>query len=373
MQNTTIYHVLNFLVAFQQNVTGAARIHYGDLRRILDGVLDRQQIEMAVQLFFDKLSSGDTAVSSALNKQSNTIRLAGELAGILTPKEKLLLLLFMVRSVPELPLKENSDHTLFLLQVARAMQIPDSDTSALLNLVRNNEPAKPFYKRSVCVTGELPDYNNVIDGFRVVYRAGIPVAAWLMKFDSCDVTLVRIVHNNSTFKNYSVRANDILPLNDLLTEFLTLNKIDVGRLLNELHSPHKEIPFVHIPATETTPEVILDPVNFRIEVAGHSVCVTPRIYFDPILKWIECLKSAAPQRIQVHIHLDYFNTYSSKIILEIFFRVRKYAIMGWSVTFFWYYAPDDDDLRETGENYAEILACDFRVVERAKTEIFQSL
>ncbi len=63
--------------------------------------------------------------------------------------------------------------------------------------------------------------------------------------------------------------------------------------------------------------------------------------------------------------MEYFNTSSSKCILDVFKKLenvfKKNNEEG--VTINWYYEEDDEDMLEAGEDYQSILKIPFKMIE----------
>jgi uncharacterized protein YkuJ len=61
--------------------------------------------------------------------------------------------------------------------------------------------------------------------------------------------------------------------------------------------------------------------------------------------------------------MTYFNTASSKIILDILMRLETLHEDGKNISVEWHYEEDDEDMQEAGEEYADIVEVPFTFVE----------
>ena len=61
------------------------------------------------------------------------------------------------------------------------------------------------------------------------------------------------------------------------------------------------------------------------------------------------------------MQLEYFNTSSSKCILDVFKKLESLA--GTEVSVKWYYEEDDEDMLEAGEDYEAIIDLPFEMIE----------
>ena len=60
--------------------------------------------------------------------------------------------------------------------------------------------------------------------------------------------------------------------------------------------------------------------------------------------------------------MDYFNTASSKMLLEIFEHFKAMFDAGNKVVIDWYYQEDDEDMQDAGEDYADIVEVPFNFI-----------
>ena len=64
-----------------------------------------------------------------------------------------------------------------------------------------------------------------------------------------------------------------------------------------------------------------------------------------------------------NIQLEYFNTSSSKCILDVFKKLEAINKGGSAVVINWYYEEDDEDMLEAGEDYQAIISVPFKMVQ----------
>jgi hypothetical protein len=66
---------------------------------------------------------------------------------------------------------------------------------------------------------------------------------------------------------------------------------------------------------------------------------------------------------EVDVKLEYFNTSSSKCILDLFKQLEKLNQQNTEVKINWYYEEDDEDMAEAGEDYDAIIDLPFKMIE----------
>ncbi|NLN30763.1 MAG: DUF1987 domain-containing protein, partial [Bacteroidales bacterium] len=71
-------------------------------------------------------------------------------------------------------------------------------------------------------------------------------------------------------------------------------------------------------------------------------------------------------KTEVDIRLEYFNTSSSKCILDVFKKLEAIHKAKNEVIVNWYYEEDDEDMLEAGEDYESIIRVPFKMIEIAE-------
>ena len=82
-----------------------------------------------------------------------------------------------------------------------------------------------------------------------------------------------------------------------------------------------------------------------------------------MVDWLEKYKENAQPMTKVIIQLEYFNTSSSKCILDVFKKLEAIHKAKNPVEIHWYYEEDDEDMLEAGEDYESIIRVPFKMVE----------
>jgi hypothetical protein len=119
---------------------------------------------------------------------------------------------------------------------------------------------------------------------------------------------------------------------------------------------------INIKGTEDTPSVILDKDNGIFEISGRSLPEDVNMFFEPIMDWIdEYAEEPLPVTV-FDFKLEYFNTASSKVILDILLKFEEIIESGKEVLVKWHYHEDEEDMLEAGEEYADIVEIPFEYI-----------
>ena len=65
----------------------------------------------------------------------------------------------------------------------------------------------------------------------------------------------------------------------------------------------------------------------------------------------------------VEIKLEYINTASSKALFSLFLKLEEIVKKGLEVKIMWYYADDDEDMKDVGEEYEDVIKVPFEHIE----------
>ena len=111
-----------------------------------------------------------------------------------------------------------------------------------------------------------------------------------------------------------------------------------------------------VAATERSPEVDFDFERGLLRLKGESYPEDASNVFGPIFAALErFLADAGGQDIQVEFDLTYFNSSSAKALMNMFQMLDNAAGTGARITISWFFAPDDDTMKEFGEDFSEDL------------------
>ncbi len=117
-----------------------------------------------------------------------------------------------------------------------------------------------------------------------------------------------------------------------------------------------------ISSTKRTPEVSFS-VDGRLVLSGRSIPEDPTQFYDKLFEWVFYYCQNPSNTTTVDISLEYFNSGSSKAILEILRALVDSAAKGKQISVNWYYEEGDDDILERGEYYESILGIKFNFIE----------
>jgi hypothetical protein len=107
-------------------------------------------------------------------------------------------------------------------------------------------------------------------------------------------------------------------------------------------------------ATPKTPKLYFSKDTGEFEISGRSIPENSIEFYKPVINWLDNYIGDPNQRTLLVIKLEYFNTSSSKCLVEI---LRRLEILNNQsiVKVKWCYEEEDEDMQESGEDFKEII------------------
>ena len=102
--------------------------------------------------------------------------------------------------------------------------------------------------------------------------------------------------------------------------------------------------------SNSTPEVIFN-TDGKLSLAGRSLPEDVELFYAPMEKWMMALDA---EKVLFDINLEYFNSSSSKKILDLL-KVLDANMKVKMIEIVWHYEEGDDDCLESGQIFEELL------------------
>ena len=135
---------------------------------------------------------------------------------------------------------------------------------------------------------------------------------------------------------------------------------------------------LNLEGSAKTPTVNFNSADGTLELTGRSIPENSIEFYKPLNDWIDAYgANPKPSTIvdvkleyfpeitlnQMRMKLEYFNTSSSKCILDLFKQLESLNNGETEVNVNWYYEEDDEDMAEAGEDYDAIISLPFKMIE----------
>jgi hypothetical protein len=111
-----------------------------------------------------------------------------------------------------------------------------------------------------------------------------------------------------------------------------------------------------------TPSIAFVSENGMLEIKGKSIPENSVEFYKPVFDWLDNYSQSPAAQTEFSVKLEYFNTSSSKCLLDIFRKLESINTSGKSkVKVCWFYDADDEDMLEAGEDYRAIVKIPFEL------------
>lgn len=111
-----------------------------------------------------------------------------------------------------------------------------------------------------------------------------------------------------------------------------------------------------IEPTKYTPEIRFDAGTHLLEIRGETYPENTAEFYAPIFKWLEeYLAEASNDAITVNLEINYFNSSSSKVLMDMFDKFESASNGGKQISLNWIYDRENESALEYGEEFREDL------------------
>lgn len=119
-----------------------------------------------------------------------------------------------------------------------------------------------------------------------------------------------------------------------------------------------------IEKTEATPGICFDPASGLLELRGESYPENTAEFYAPVFEW---LRKYLPASLDTTVNMEiiYFNSSSSKALMNFFDLLDDSAATGKKIAVNWFYDAGNESALEYGEEFKEDLnRLEFNLVEK---------
>jgi hypothetical protein len=117
-----------------------------------------------------------------------------------------------------------------------------------------------------------------------------------------------------------------------------------------------------VEATKMTPQIELDPDKKVFSLSGNSRPENPMQFYKTMFEWLNAFFEETSEKMTFEVKMDYFNTSTSKILLDLFELFEKFAESK-DIHVIWYYQSDDEEMQEAGEELLDLVELSHEIKE----------
>lgn len=116
-----------------------------------------------------------------------------------------------------------------------------------------------------------------------------------------------------------------------------------------------------IPSSFKTPEIHLDAQTGILKISGRVFPENPKEFFGSVINWITEYAKNPAETTSLVLNLSYFNSSSNEYIFRCCKMVESIGDAGTSAVVVWEYEAEDEDMRQMGEDFKELLKINFEI------------
>ncbi len=121
---------------------------------------------------------------------------------------------------------------------------------------------------------------------------------------------------------------------------------------------------LHKVTYKMNPEVWLDQEKNIFLIKGKSFPEDSVLYYNDVIEWLEeYFKNPNPKTV-VEIQLEYYNSSSARSIASILKLLEEMYQKGYDVEVYWYYNPDDETMKENGEDFSILFSLPIKIIPK---------
>ncbi len=118
-----------------------------------------------------------------------------------------------------------------------------------------------------------------------------------------------------------------------------------------------------IEATDTTPTVSFNASDGIMEIKGASFDEDSTEFYETLILWISNYKKSPNTKVILDVHFKYMNSSSTLCVYELLREFVEIQNSGCQLVVNWYHGPEDEDIKEAGMEYSELLQLPINISE----------
>lgn len=107
-----------------------------------------------------------------------------------------------------------------------------------------------------------------------------------------------------------------------------------------------------IEPSKSTPSICFDPDSGVFDIKGESYPENAAGFYEPVLSWLSrWLETSRQKTLHLNFELLYYNSSSSKAIMNLFDLLEDAVQKDWKITVGWRFDEENEIIRESGEEF----------------------
>ncbi len=113
---------------------------------------------------------------------------------------------------------------------------------------------------------------------------------------------------------------------------------------------------------ELLPGILLNKQSGIFQIYGQSCPENAFEFYEPIFDWFDKYAENPLKSTTMDFKMTYFNTTSTKFLLMLMNKLEDLSDSGKDIKIRWFYTDGNEDLREAGEEFMNIIDLKFECI-----------
>lgn len=105
----------------------------------------------------------------------------------------------------------------------------------------------------------------------------------------------------------------------------------------------------------------MDALTGVLKITGRVFPENPKEFFSPVTDWLKQYSTQPAENTSLILNLSYFNSSSNEYIFRCCKMVEAIGEAGAPSGIIWEYETDDEDMRQMGDDFKELLKINFEI------------
>lgn len=114
---------------------------------------------------------------------------------------------------------------------------------------------------------------------------------------------------------------------------------------------------------KVTPKILLSKSNNEFYITGTSRPENPKDFYSHVFNWLNTYFESPNDETVFQVQLDYFNTSTSKVLLDLFELFEEKVEDSINIKVVWQYKTDDEEMMEAGEELLDLVEIPYEIQE----------
>jgi len=116
---------------------------------------------------------------------------------------------------------------------------------------------------------------------------------------------------------------------------------------------------------KVTPKILLSKLSNQFYIKGTSRPENPKEFYSGVFSWFSDYFENPNNETVFEVQLDYFNTSTSKVLLDLFEFFEEKVNDSINIKVIWQYKTDDEEMMEAGEELLDLVEIPYEIQEVA--------